>query len=260
MNREVLRFKQDTIDDLYKETSVPYDNYAHRLGSVYEATRKPEDFLRADMEYRKLLKSGEYTTEDLRSYGILHQYMMQYCIEKATELFDRVLQQGPAENEETYWHTRRQKSYFLYQIGRSNENIDEFLPLVKAGSSNLNEWICLIQAYQLAEDYQAAWTWAQEAGKRFPESAMLHIYCGDLCRAMKRYEEAFSHWKRARELEPLWMDSAYSMGFCYEELGDYEKAYEVWCDIADSLSSRGFDSKVNWPRSLANRCKEKISN
>ena len=40
-----------TIDDLYKESSVAYDNYAQRRGSIFEATLKPEDFLRADMEY-----------------------------------------------------------------------------------------------------------------------------------------------------------------------------------------------------------------
>ena len=55
-----------TIDDLYRESSVAYDNYAQRLGCVFEASLKPEDFLRADMEYRKLLRSENYTTEDLR--------------------------------------------------------------------------------------------------------------------------------------------------------------------------------------------------
>ena len=29
-----------TIDDLYKETSMAYDNYAQRLGSVFEASLK----------------------------------------------------------------------------------------------------------------------------------------------------------------------------------------------------------------------------
>ena len=38
--------------------------YAQRLDSVFEASLKPEDFLRADMEHRKLLKSEDYTTED----------------------------------------------------------------------------------------------------------------------------------------------------------------------------------------------------
>lgn len=248
-----------TIDDLYRETSMAYDNYAQRLGSVFEASRRPEDFLRADMEYRKMLKSGDFTTEDLRLYGILHQQMMQVCMEKAEELFERVLKKGPAEGPEVYWSVMRQRGYFRWEIGRNRENIDTFLPLVKAGSSELQEWICLIQAYSFEEDYDAAWEWVRKAEARFPESATLHIYAGDLLRSMKRYDEAFPHWKRALEMEPQWCDAAYSMGFCYEELGEYVKAYEVWTQIADGLEQRGFDAEVQLPRSLANKCREKIA-
>lgn len=247
-----------TIDDLYKETSVAYDNFAQRLGSIFEASLKPEDFLRADMEYRKLLKSGEFTTDDLRLYGILYQEMMYVCIKKAGEMFDQVIQRGPAENPEVYWSTRRQRGYFLWEIGRNQENIDSYLPLVEAGSSELQEWVCLIQAYSFAEDYDAAWKYLQMAESKFPESATLHIYAGDMLRSMKRYDEAFLHWRRALEMEPQWCDAAYSMASCYEELGDYAKAYEVYTQIADNLESRGFEAEVNYPRSLANKCREKI--
>jgi len=146
-----------TIDDLYQETSVAYENYAGRLLSVFEASRKPEDFMQAYAEYQKLLKSGAYTTNDLRSYGILHQYMMQMCRNKAEEMFNRVIKKGPAEDPAVYWSTRRQKGYFLWELGRNQENIGEFLPLVEAGSSELQEWICLIQAYSFAGDYDTAW-------------------------------------------------------------------------------------------------------
>lgn len=248
-----------TIDDLYKETSVAYDNYASRLCSVFEASHKPEDFMQAEMEYRKLLKSGEYTTEDLRSYGILHQYMMQVCRDKAEELFDRVIKKGSVEDPEVYWSTRRQKGYFLWEIGRNQENIDTFLPLVEAGSNELQEWICLIQAYTFAENLDTAWEWVRKAESKFPESAILHIYAGDLLRSMKRYDKAFIHWRRALEMEPEWCDSAYSMASCYEEMGDYENACAVYTQIADNLERRGFDAEVNWPRSLAEKCREKIS-
>ena len=248
-----------TIDDLYKETSMAYDNYAQRLGSVFEASRKHEDFMQAYVEYQKLLKSGEYTTEDLRLYGILHQYMMQVCRDKAEEIFDRVIRKGPAEDPETYWSVRRQRGYFLWEIGRNQENIDEFLPLAEAGSSELQEWICLIQAYTFAEDYDAAWKWVKKAETKFPESAILHIYAGDLLRAMKRYEEAFPHWKRALEMEPQWCDSAYSMASCYKEMGDWANACAVYTQIADDLERRGFDAEVNWPRTLALKCREKLS-
>lgn len=246
-----------TIDDLYNETSAAYDNYAQRLGSVYEAARKPEDFLQAEIEYRKLLQSSSYTTDDLRMYGILHQYMMQQCIETAEELFDRVLKLGPSEDPQVYWCTWRQKIYFLCQIGRGEEGVAAFLPLVEAGSQNLDEWICLIHAYDRSGQLDAAWDWAQKAEQVFPESAMLHIYCGDLCKAMGRYEEAFAHWQRAKEMEPTWMDSWYSMGFCYEELGNYAQAAQMWEKIADDLARRGFEEEVNWPRSRARTCREK---
>ena len=248
-----------TIDDLYKETSVAYDNYASRLCSVFEASHKSEDFMQAEMEYRKLLKSGEYTTEDLRSYGILHQYMMQVCRDKAEELFDRVIKKGSAEDPEVYWSTRRQKGYFLWEIGRNQENIDTFLPLVEAGSNELQEWICLIQAYTFAENLDTAWEWVRKAESKFPESAILHIYAGDLLRSMKRYDEAFTHWKRALEMEPEWCDAAYSMASCYEEMGDYANAYAVYNQIADNLENRGFEAEVNLPRALAKKCQEKIS-
>ena len=173
-----------TIDDLYKENSIAYDNYAQRLGSVFEASHKPEDFMQAYAEYQKLLKSGEYTTEDLRLYGILHQYMMQVCRDKAEEIFDRVIKKGPAEGSETYWSTCRQKGYFLWELGRNQETIDSFLPLVKAGSNELQEWICLIQAYTFAGNYDTAWDWLQKAEAKFPESARLNIYAGVLLRSM----------------------------------------------------------------------------
>lgn len=247
-----------TIDDLYKETSMAYDNYAQRLGSVFEASLNPEDFLRADMEYRKLLKSDEYTAEDLRLYGILYQEMMNVCIKKAGEIFDRVLKGGPVEDPETYWRTRRQKAYFLWEIGRNQENIDEFLPLVEAGSNKVDEWICLIQAYSFEEDCDSAWGWAKKAEAKFPENATLHNYIGDLLRSMKHYDEAITHWKRALEMEPQWCDAAYSMASCYEEMGDYANAYVIYNQIADNLEGRGFEAEVNWPRTLAHKCREKI--
>ena len=123
----------------------------------------------------------------------------------------------------------------------------------------MQEWICLIQAYTFAENLDTAWEWVRKAESKFPESAILHIYAGDLLRSMKRYDEAFTHWKRALEMEPEWCDAAYSMASCYEEMGDYAKAYEVWTQLADGLKQRGFESEVTLPRSQAQKCREKIS-
>lgn len=247
-----------TVDDLYKETSVAYDNYAQRLGSVFEATREVEDFFRADQEYRKLLRSGTYSTEDLRLYGILYQYMMQVCIEKTTELFDRVIQKGPEENPDTYWLTKRQKIYFLSQIGRDQENLEEYRAAVDSGSDDINQWLCLIMAYDFAGDHQAAYETFRRAEEKFPETAMLCCFGGDLLASRKEYEEAFSYWDRALELAPDMTDAMYSKGFCYEEMGEYRKAYEEWTALADYLTARGFDAEIQYPRELARKCQAKL--
>jgi tetratricopeptide (TPR) repeat protein len=184
--------------------------------------------------------------------------MMRYCRDKAREIFDRVIKMGPGEDEENYWRTCWQKVTLLWQAGWNQQNVDEYLPLVEAGSNKVQEWICLIHAYDRNDKCDAAWEWAQRAVEKFPESAMLHIYCGDLCKALGRYEEAFFHWQRAKEMEPTWMDSWYAMGFCYEELEDYEKAVQMWESISDDLAARGFEEEVLWPRERARHCREKI--
>lgn len=248
-----------TIDDFYRQGSTVYENYAMRLLSVFESSHDPEDFIQAYTEYQKLFKSGNYSRNDLRSYGILLQYMMQICREKAEESFDRVLKEGPGDDPETYWSTYRQKGYFLWDLRRNQEMIDTFLPLVEAGSNELQEWICLIQAYSLDKHYEKGWIYLQKAMEKFPESALIHTHAGDVLRSMKRYEEAFVHWKRALEMEPQWFDSAYSMGFCYEEIGEYEKAAEVFSQIADTLESRGYEGEVALPRMLADQCWKKLA-
>lgn len=252
---EIARLYCITIDDLFKENAVAYENYAQRLGCVYEATRDPADFLRADQEYKKMLRTDTVSADDLRMYAILHQYMMKYCINKVAELFEKGLKK--ADDDELYWCIKRQQISYLGEIGKGQDAVAEFLPSVEANSEDFQVWICLIHAYCTLNDSKNALLWAEKAEKKFPENAMLHIYMGDISHALRQYDKAFSHWKRARQLEPTWMDSAYSMANCYEELGDYENACAAWQAIADDLSARGYDVEANWPRTNAARCQAK---
>ena len=61
---------------------------------MLQATRQPEDFISADFEFKKMMKAGSCSAEDLRCYGILHHQMARYCIDKALDLFDKVIEQG----------------------------------------------------------------------------------------------------------------------------------------------------------------------
>ena len=50
----------------------------------------------------------------------------------------------------------------------------------------------------------------------------------------------------------------WSKGLCYEEIGEYEKAYNVWMELVAWLEERGYEAEVDEPRSLAERCREKF--
>ncbi len=254
----IARLYGVTVDDLYRENSVAYDNYAQRLAGVFESTLDPEDFIQADREFGRLLKTGDYTAEDLRLYGILYQHMMFHCKEQAMLLFNRVLDKGPAEEPETYWRVCRQKGFLLHELGRDDVSIQRYLPKVEAGSEEVNEWICLIQTYGYAGEKETALHWAEKAARKFPENAILHIYTGDLYKAMGKIDQAFFHWRRAGELEPEWDDSRYSMASYYEEVGDYENACKLYEEIADGMEARGFGPEVAYPRKLAETCREKM--
>ena len=63
---EIARLYCVTIDDLFREKSIAYANYAARLAAVYEATSDINDFINAEREYTTLIRSGNYTMDDLR--------------------------------------------------------------------------------------------------------------------------------------------------------------------------------------------------
>ena len=54
------------------------------------------------------------------------------------------------------------------------------------------------------------------------------------------------------------LDSLYSIAFCREELGEYDKAYEAWMRIADIHNERDDDISVKFPLRKAEECKAKM--
>lgn len=251
---EIARLYCVSIDDLYKESSIAYENYAQRLASVFESTHSPEDFIQADIEFKKLLKSNKLTTYDMWSYGLIHQLMTDYCIEKAFFWFDKVLEQGKTSDEFAYWKTRMQKMKLCSLLGKDEENIKEQHKKIEKHSSEVNEWCLLLASYILASRYEEAYEKFKYAISVFPNEWELYIHGGDICKKLKKYDEAFKYWNKAEELGTAFMDGKYSKAFCYENLGQYENAYKTWCEIAEELKSKGYDIEAEMPKKRAELC------
>lgn len=239
---EIAKLYCVTVDDFYKESSVAYENYAQRLASVYESTHSLDDFIRADSEFKKLIKSSSLSTYDMWNYGLIHQMMVNYCIEKAFFWYDKVIQEGKESDEFSYHKAQIQKMKLYSKLGKDNENIKSQQESIDKSPDDADEWCLLLAAYMFANQYEEAYKNFLIAIDHFPNEWELYIHGGDICKKLKKYDEAFRYWDKAEELGTTFMDEKYSKAFCYEELEQYESAYNLWCEIGEELKSKGYNA------------------
>lgn len=248
-----------TVDDFFKENSTAYENYAQRLASVFEATHDPEDFIRADIEFKKLMQDNKLTALDMWLYGVSHQFMMNYCIEKAFYWFDKVLERSESEDSFSNHRAKLQRIKLCSQLGRDEENIRMQKESIEKNSGDANEWCMLLAAYMYAARYEEAYEWFLRAVGLFPDEWELYIHGGDICERLKKYDEAFEYWDKAESLGTGFLDGKYSKAECLENLGEYEKAYKIWCEIAEALINKGYDIEAQMPKQHAKACLEKTN-
>ena len=255
---EIARLYCVTVDDLYREQSLAYENYASRLFSVYEASHDFRDFCSAEREFDKLLKSQTYTMNDLHLYGILYQYHMADCRDAALRLFEKGLAMGEENAPEVYHQIERQRMLLCSQTGENEKNIEEQRGKLAERPHDFYCHINLLVAYLYANENGKALEVFVTAEKMFGDKALLYAHGGDLYKRMGRYEEAFACWDKAFSLDSELTAVLWSKGFCYEEIGEYEKAYNVWMELVAWLEEKGYEAEIEEPRRLAERCREKM--
>lgn len=243
-----------TIDELFRPEAQAYPNNAARLLAVYEASHDPADFLRADAEYAKLFAAGKETPDDVRCYGVLHEYRMYSCQEKALALYDRVL--AGTARDSVYYSTRQQKMGLLARIGRGQESVDEAQRDLTAAPDVMENHFMLAAACYFAGQYDPCREVCQKALERFPDSAMLHLYLGDSLRRLGRYGEAFAHWEQTVSLDPEVSDPLFSMAFCLQALHRYDEAVAAWQRVIDWLCARGYVHELEMPQREQRKAQE----
>ncbi len=255
---ELAKLYEVTVDDFYKKNTVAYDNYAQRLASVFEDTHDIEDFIRADAEFKKLIKSNSLTTRDMWEYGIIHYFLMHYGKENAFYWFDKVLEQGEIADEFAYWKTRTQRMKLCSQLGKNEENINEQQKIIENNPGNVNEWSLLLAAYMYAGRYEEAYEEFKKAITKFPDEWELYIHGGDISKKLGKYDEAMEYYDKAGEIGSCFCDELYCKASLYEALGEYEKSVEMYMKIADTLRQRGYDVEADMAEKDAEEVKKKI--
>lgn len=245
-----------TIDDLFKEESISYENYAHRLLSVYEETQKFEDFLRADNEFQKLIQSGKYSSKDICMYGILYQNLMMTARNKAESVFKKGLDENIDEDIETKQWIKRQYILLLSQTGRNNENIETYLSEIKLNPDDQYAYINIVFSYLLDGKPQEALNWFEKGVKKCADSYLLYFYGGNAYKDINDFETAIKYYKKAWELDQSFTMVLRTLASCYEEINDYKNALETWCETKKWLESHGYFIEANSIDENIKRCKK----
>ena len=245
---EIARLYAVTIDDLYRENSIAYRNYAQRLASVYEASRDPEDFILTVREFNTLLRSGQYDVDDLRTLGIIYQFMFMYCKEKALYFLDRAIRECGPEDADIKRRIEEQKLRMAALIGQAEASVSKWQAVAEQSTNDVEAQILLTVAYMHADQYDVAYQHIQKALLRFPEEWELYIHAGNICRHLERYDEALAYEKRALEIRPDYVDAKYEMAWCYLGMGEKQKAAELYLRIADQYQKEGLDVEAEAER------------
>ena len=257
---EIAKLYGVMVDDLFKKQSVAYDNYAQRLSALYEISKDPEDFLRCRLEYQKLMKSGELSMYDKWNYGWLHKAMMYYCKEEALKWFDMVLADKTDKNSLPYRRTASMKQGMLFSLGKGEEILKERQSEMDeaAGELDEREWILLIEAYELAKQYEKAFSVCKDAMEKYPDNWELYCCAGLICQDMEKYKEAIAYYEKAGKIGTYFCDEKYAIAMCYRKLEKFKEAYQVYLEIADIHRKNGYDVEAEQALGYAKEIEDKI--
>lgn len=236
---EIAAYFEVSIDELFKPNMKGYKNKAQRLLAIYEQSGTKEDFEKADAEYEKIFADDKADGVDMRLYGILNEYRSYALAEKAEELYRKAISMGI--------ETEGQLLYLLSKTSRNEENITNQENALKNNPDNIRNWQLLVDAYDYAKMYEKALATAQQGLEKFLLDAGLLNRCGDLCRYLKRYEEAIEYHRKAIEQNPDIGGSYYSLAFIYGELNKHKEAKKAWEDVKEFCIKKGLDVETKWP-------------
>ena len=257
---EIAKIYDIIVDDLFKKSSVAYENYAQRLSALYEISNDPEDFLRCHLEYQKMMRFAELSTYDKWNYAWLHKAMMNYCKEEALKWFDEALADKTDKNSLPYRRAASMKMSMLFSLGKGEEILAERQREMDDANGDLDEreWYLLVEAYELAKQYEKALAVCTEALQKYPNNWELCLSMGDIYYYMEKYDEAIVWLKKAGDIGTYFCDEKYQIALCYQKLEKFKEAYQIYLEIADIHRKNGYDVEAEQALRYAKEIEDKI--
>ena len=255
---ELALFYCVTIDDLFAETAVGYENYAQRLAAIYEADRTTENFVRVEQEFQRMLSHEGGRLDDMRTFGIMYQFMMCSCRDNALYWLDRAIQESRGVDPEMYRRTRQQKLRLMQLLGKAEESVEQQKKELAEFPEQADSWVLLVVADMYAQRYEETYELVQQAMERFPEEWELTIHACNIARHLEKYPEAIRYADRAIAMRPAYVDGMYEKAWCYEKMGKHREAGRLYLEIAEILKRDGFEVEAETELRNARRLMERV--
>ena len=185
-------------------------------------------------------------------------YMMNYCRDIAVEWYDKAVSDDPNDDPENYQLACMQRIWMFFLLHKEDEIISELREKVKSNPDNPRETDNLLIALIWAEKYDDAYNLFRDAIKKFPDDWRMYIHGGDIAKDLKKYDEALEYYNRAGEIGTYFCDEMDCKVGLYEEMREYEKAYNECMKMADIYRSRDYDVEADMAEKRAEEIKRKI--
>lgn len=185
-------------------------------------------------------------------------YMMNYCRDIAVEWYDKAVSDNPENDPHNYQIACMQRIWMYFLLKKENEIIKELQEKTEAEPKNPRNIDNLIIALIWDEKFDEAYRLFSDAIKKFPEDWRIYIHGGDICKELKRYDEALMYYNKAGEIGTYFCDEMDGRANLYKETGEYAKAYNEYIKMAEIYRSRGYDVEAQISESYAEELKNKI--
>lgn len=261
---KIADFFDISIDELFLPNLKGYKHKAERLAHLYHYRYSTENYNKVATEYEKMIMDCSADEKDFGEFGAIIQSHAMKLFEKANDLFNKAIEMGDEK-----WHLSLILSNTLK--GQHQKSIDKHEEMVKNHPEILSNWYFLAFSYGGyygdGVNPEKAYQVVQEGLKLYPNSANLISYCGDICRGLKKFDEAIAYYSKANELcsqnSPPNGSPLYGLAFVYGDMQEYEKAIAAWENIIalhDRLEIPAEVSEMGkeWPRKEIEKLRTKL--
>jgi transcriptional regulator with XRE-family HTH domain len=217
-------------------------NHCEKLYSIYVHSGTEEDFVKAASAYNEVILHGNPTSADLYYFVCLYGLHSERDLAKAIQFCHKIIKERNDNRDEYWFHTHTRLTQILVGSNKANEAIQFQKDWLEREPDNYLACASVAFAYHSAGDDKTAYEYIKRAEK-MPQGAIeIDTGAGDICRNLKKYDEAHIYWDKAFEADTGSISCLFSKAGAYEETGEFSKAIGTYQLINDWLARQGYDS------------------